>query len=233
MRDLEALRDFIEGDAQLASLLRRVEAELVDDPAHDLAHALRVALWTLRLGGETIDARAGIAAALLHDFVHVPKSSPERALASERSADEARRLLPAYGFGAAAIEAITEAIREHSYSRGGRPEGALGKALQDADRLEALGALGIFRVIATGVQMGSAFFATSDPWAEARELDDRAFTIDHFFTKLLKLARTMNTERGRREAELRIARMRSYLEDLGDEIGRPLPSARIASLFEA
>lgn len=226
MHDLAGLRRAIDADSELAALLTRVEAELSTDPAHDLDHALRVALWTVRLGGERIAFRSAIAAALLHDFVYVPKDSPERAKASELSAAAAREILPSYRFAPGAIEEIAAAICDHSYSRGGRPSSELGKALQDADRLEALGSLGIFRTIVTGVRMGSLFFHPNDPWAEARALDDRAHSLDHFFTKIFRLPRTMNTNAGREEAERRVGRMRVFVEGLADELGRPIPPSR-------
>src|SRR5690606_10037607 len=116
---------------------------------------------------------------------------------------------------------ICDAIRDHSYSRGAVPTSPLGRALQDADRLEALGVLGVFRTISTGTRMGGAYFDADDPWALERPLDDRAYAVDHFTTKLFRLPATMGTPKGREEAERRVARMRAMLEDLGEELGRP------------
>lgn len=211
----------------LEELLEQVRARLDDDPGHDLSHCLRVALWTARLGGEGVDRREALAAALLHDVVNLPKDSPDRARASELSAEVARDLLPRHGFDAAAVERVAEAIRDHSYSRGATPTGALGRALQDADRLEALGALGILRTASTGARMGARYFDPDDPWARDRALDDLRFTVDHFFEKLLGLADTMTTEAGRAEARRRAAFMRAFLEQLGSEIGEPPPAGRL------
>lgn len=219
----EALR-VIEADGELASLLERVREALDDDPGHDLEHCLRVAGWTIRCGAD--DAREAIAAALLHDVVNVPKDDPRRREASALSASEARRILPAHGFVPAAIDRIAEAIEDHSYSRGAIPRSPLGRALQDADRLEALGVLGLFRTVSTGSRMGARYFDANDPWAEARALDDRRFNVDHFFTKLLRLPDTMQTEVGRREARARTAFLERVLDQLADELGRPLPVER-------
>ena len=215
---------FIDADGGLRALKEHVAALLEHDPGHDLAHALRVALWTLRLGGDALDPRLAIAAALLHDVVNLPKDSPLRATASTRSAEAARELLPRHGFDPEETNEIADAIRDHSFSRGAVPETLLGKALQDADRLESLGALGIFRTISTGVRMGARYFHREDPFAEARELDDRAFTVDHFFAKLLKLEGTMQTPAGRVEAARRTLTLRAFLEQLADELGVPLPT---------
>lgn len=216
-------------DPGLATLLAearaRDAAHSAPDPTHDVAHALRVAHWTLALGGAEVEPREAVAAALLHDAVNPPKDSPERALASERSAAAARERLPALGFAPEAVARIADAIRDHSFSRGAVPETALGRALQDADRLEALGAIGLLRCVSTGVRMGGAWFDAEDPWAEARPLDDTRYSVDHFFKKLLLLPATMRTEAGRQEAERRAAFLREFLSRLGDEIGRPAPPA--------
>ena len=219
MDDLDALRSAIARDPALSSLLSRVQARLVDDPGHDLGHCLRVALWTIRLGGEAVDRRCAVAAALLHDLVNPPKSSPERRHASELSAAAAREILPELGFDVSSVDSVALAIRDHSFSRGVVPESLLGKALQDADRLEALGAIGILRTVSAGVRMGARYFDPEDPWARNRALDDRTYTIDHFFTKLLGLAATMNTEQGRLEADRRARFLRSFLSQLGNELG--------------
>jgi uncharacterized protein len=214
-------------DAALTTLLaearEREAAEAVPDPTHDTAHALRVAVWTLRLGGGEVDPREGVAAALLHDAVNPPKNSPESGAASERSAAHARERLAALGFAPPAVERIAAAVRDHSWSRGAEPESALGRALQDADRLEALGAIGLLRCVSTGVRMGGAWFHPDDPWAAARPLDDRRYSVDHFFTKLLLVSESMRTAAGRAEAERRAAWLRGFLDQLGDELGNPAP----------
>lgn len=202
--------------------LRRVQDlgldRLDDDPGHDSAHALRVAAWTVRILSDPDAARNGIAAGLLHDLVNVPKDSPERSRASELSARAARPILVQARFAPSAVDCICDAIRDHSFSAGRTPSTELGRALQDADRLEALGALGIFRTISTGVAMGARYFHPEDPWAEHRELDDRTYTVDHFFRKLLLLPERMHTEIGRAEAERRVEFMRAFLTQLGNEL---------------
>lgn len=210
---------FVAADPGLARIAEYVRPRLGDDPAHDLAHCRRVALWTVRLGGGAFDARRAVAAALLHDVVNVPKDSPHRARASELSEAVARELLPAAGFTPEEIDDVGHAVRTHSFSRGETPRSPLGDALQDADRLEALGALGLFRCLATGVRMGAQFFHADDPFARERPLDDRAYSIDHFYTKLLRLPEGMRTEAGRVEAQRRAAFLVATAAALAEEIG--------------
>ncbi len=219
--DLRSLRALIDRTPPLPALLEEARARLDDDPGHDLEHALRVAAATLHNAEGAVAPRHALAAALFHDVVNVPKDHPERHLASEKSAEVASAILAAHGYDADERALVCDAIRDHSYSRGAIPTTLLGRALQDADRLEALGVLGTFRTISTGSRMGAAYFHADDPWALERPLDDRAYSIDHFTTKLLRLPATMLTARGRAEAERRVARMRRMLEELGEELGRP------------
>lgn len=213
----------IAASAELSALLDEARTLLDDDPGHDLEHCLRVGGWALRCGEARVDPREAIAAALLHDVVNVPKNDPRRAEASALSAIEARRILLRFAFEPDAIERIADAIEDHSYSRGATPRTDLGRALQDADRLESLGVLALFRTISTGTRMGARYFDGADPWAEERPLDDLRFSVDHFFTKVLRLHETMQTEVGRAEARRRTAVIERILDDLAEELGRPRP----------
>lgn len=234
---LEALLQYMATDPALRVLGAEAEARMAGDAAHDHAHLLRVACWTVHLAGGVVDARVAIAAALLHDVVNLPKTHPERKTASEKSAALARDLLPPLGFTAGETDLIADAIRDHSYSRGVVPATALGRALQDADRLEALGVIGSFRCVAASVALGGSLLHPADPWATARDLDDARYALDHFFTKLFQLPARFLTEQGRAEAERRAATMRALLTALGDELGAPATLMRGAAVdgrrFEA
>lgn len=224
--DATFIRRTIDEDAGLQRIRADVEGQLAMegfDAGHDLAHSLRVAVWTLRLA-PGVAPRDAIAAALLHDAVNLPKNHPERSTASARSADFARARLPLAGFAQGAITAIASAVEEHSYSRGLTPTSELGRALQDADRLETLGSIGLMRVFSTGTRMGARYFHPDDPWASERELDDLHFSIDHFATKLLLLPATMNTQAGRDEAVRRAQRMRRFIVDLAEELAIEPPA---------
>jgi len=222
MNSRNDLLSFITADPRLARLHTGMRERVAGDPGHDLGHLERVALLTVRIAGSTVNAAECIAAALLHDIVNLPKDSPDRSKASEQSAALALTWLE--GFQPEAVERIRTAIRDHSYSRGVVPATPLGRALQDADRLEALGAIGVMRCISCGTRMGAAFFHPGDPWSRGRELDDRAWSVDHFFMKLLDLEKTMCTDTGRREAQRRTEFLRGFLRQLGDELGEPPPS---------
>ena len=107
------------------------------------------------------------------------------------------------------INAVGHAIEAHSFSANLPTETWEAKLLQDADRMEALGAIGLARVFYTSGRMEREMFDSYDPLAKHRQLDDMQFALDHFFVKLYKVADTMQTAAGRKMAEQR----RKYLEE--------------------
>jgi len=191
------------------------------DASHDIHHARRVKQNAL-----AIAAREGqgdqtilIAAAYLHDLVNVPKNDSKRHTASRLSADAAQPILVNLNFSNPDIAAIAHCIEAHSFSANIEPTTLEAKILQDADRLESLGALGIARTFYTAAKLDSELFDGADPFAKQRPLDDKRFAIDHFKTKLLTLAGTMKTDAGKAIADERTATMRSFLVAMADEIG--------------
>lgn len=190
------------------------------DPAHDLAHVQRVVAAATRLAAaEGADPAIVLPAAWLHDCVAVPKDSPRRATASRLAAAAAVAFLRERGYPEHHLPAIAHAIEAHSFSAGLAPRTAEARVAQDADRLDALGAIGIARCLALGGAAGRALYAADEPFPIARRPDDGAFVLDHFYVKLLGLADTMQTAAGRAEARERTAFMRHFLRQLGREIG--------------
>ena len=202
-----------------------VRETMATDAAHDVAHVRRVVATARRLAaGEGSDLRVVVAAAWLHDCVTVPKDSPDRSRASALAAAEAarwlREALVPDGFPEGLVPAVAHAVEAHSFSAGVAPETLEARVVQDADRLDALGAIGVARLFATAGAMGSALTHPDDPFAESgRPLDDRRWALDHIETKLLRLPATMQTAAGRAEAERRAATLRHYVRDLRRELG--------------
>lgn len=189
------------------------------DPGHGLVHLRRVVATALRLAGEE-GARVEIVlpAAWLHDCVNVPKDSPDRLHASRIAARHAVQFLEGAGYAKEFLDGIAHAIEAHSFSAGIAPVTIEAKVVQDADRLDALGAIGLARCIAVGAALGRPLYEPDDPFCERRDPDDRGASVDHFYTKLLKLAGTMQTAAGRREAARRTAFLESFLGQLRSEI---------------
>jgi len=215
------MEDRIWHPALLAKLEAHLEAEpFARDGAHDLAHILRVARLAGRIAeAEGADVDVAIAGALLHDLVYRPKNHPESPRTAELSAALAAAWCAEIPALAPKAAAIVHTIAAHSWSGATDAETLEARVVQDADRLEALGAIGIARVFATGASFHSSLWHPDDPWAERRDLDDKAYTLDHFFKKLLKLADRMTTGEGRRLAEARQQTLLAYLDALRAELG--------------
>lgn len=205
-------------------LLARFRAHLAAeglsrDSAHDLSHSLRVARLAHHICDiETADGDVTVAAALLHDLVWLPKNHED----SKRTAEMSAKLAPTLCSGLPLIDEksqhIAECILSHSFSGGGLAASLEAKIVQDADRLEAIGAIGLARVFATGASFGAALWHSGDPWAERRNLDDKAFSLDHFERKLLKLAAGMNTATAKALATSRQQVLLGYLAALREEL---------------
>jgi uncharacterized protein len=207
-------------EARFAALLAGEQS--ASDAAHDEGHVRRVVANAKKLAeAEGADLAVVLPAAWLHDCVVIPKNSPQRSSASRLAAERAGALLRAAAYPSQHIPAIEHAITAHSFSAGVTPQTLEAKVVQDADRLEALGAVGIARTLITGGANGTPFYDLAEPFPVTRLADDRTSIIDHFFTKLLKLADTMQTAAGRAAAQQRAQFLKQYLTQLGSEIGVP------------
>lgn len=219
--------DFIEHDEALSRVLAALDNRLSDgDSSHGLDHLLRVALWTVRLTHGQPSARLAIATALLHDAVNTRKDSPDRLRASARSAECAACLLAWLSFPPDDVALSRDAIRSHSRSSGLLPRTTFGRALQDADRLDALGVVALTRTLTTGGRIGQEILCWDDPWAERRTLRPDIYTVDHILGDLLPLPATLHNLAAREEGWRRAHRMLSFLTAWGDELGAPFPEWR-------
>lgn len=211
--------DTLDREMWEAVWLRWLEAGGAGDPAHDVDHIRRVVANARAIGsaeGANLDIL--LPAAWLHDCVFVAKDSPDRRIASRLAADHAVSLLEKARYPQIHLQPIHHAIAAHSFSAGIPPESLEAKVLQDADRLDALGAVGLSRCLMLGGHMGQPLTSPDDPFCRSRPPDDSRFVVDHFFAKLLKLAATMQTATGREMAARRTAFLQSYLDELAAEL---------------
>ena len=205
---------------ELAAELLPHALEPSEDGAHDLSHLQRV--WhnarTLQIeeGG---DLEVLLAAVLLHDCVAVEKNSPLRSQASRLAAEKASKVLANLNWPEARIDAVIHAIEAHSFSANITPLTLEARLMQDADRLDSLGMLGVARTFYTAGRMGSALYDPHDPEARDRDYDDKRFCLDHFQIKLLHLADGFHTAAGQRLAQLRHQRLKGFMEQFNEEIG--------------
>ncbi|MBT2293989.1 HD domain-containing protein [Pseudomonas fluorescens] len=191
-----------------------------EDGAHDLSHLHRV--WhNVRMihhheGGDLLVL---LAATLLHDCVAVEKNSPLRAQASRLAADKASKLLSTLNWPDERISAVAHAIEAHSFSANVAAITLEAKVLQDADRLDSLGLIGVARTFYVAGRMGSALYDPRDPQAKFRDYDDRRFCLDHFQTKLLHLADGFQTATGQGMAMTRHQKLKGFLDQFMEEAG--------------
>jgi uncharacterized protein len=164
---------------------------------HDFDHTMRVYRNAMKLiRSIACDKELVALAALLHD------ADDYKLFATANNAN-ARRFLQDSGVKEDRIDKIIDAINAVSFSKnkGKRPDTIEGQIVQDADRLDAIGAIGVARTFAYGGKHG-------------RGLED---SIQHFYDKLLLLKDTMNTEAARKLAEERHTFMRSFLDEWKQE----------------
>ena len=203
----------------LNSISNDVKKIIENDSAHDFEHLMRVYKNAQKLcKKEKVNEKLVLCAVLLHDVVSYPKSDKRSKNSSIDSAKKAKIILKRYNFTKTEIILVSDAIRDHSFSQKKTPKTIEGKILQDADRLDALGAIGIARVFATGGSLKRPFYNSDDPFCKKRNPNDNTWTVDHFFQKLLKLELLMNTKSGKIEAKKRTRVLKDYLKQLKQEI---------------
>jgi uncharacterized protein len=189
------------------------------DPAHDFSHIIRVCQNAQIIGKkEGADMLVLLFSALLHDAGSVSKCLEDQ-IESEKRREVVLDFLNKNGLPKNILENIIYAIDVHRFSKGIVPNTLEARILQDADRLDALGAIGIARVFMTGGTLGRALYAPVDPFCKNREPDDKKWNLDHFYRKLLKLESGMHTKTARVMASRRTEVLKRYLSELEQEMG--------------
>jgi uncharacterized protein len=170
--------------------------------AHTFDHTMRVYTLSMRIGdGLPVNIRVLQAAALLHD-VGRPRESESGVSHSILSGEMSKPLLQELGYTESEIEQILDAIRTHRFSEGLEPNSIEGKILSDADKLDAMGAIGVYRTIAQGVTKGRGISGF----------------LKHADEKLLKLKDLMYTKPGKLLAEKRHKVLQTFVDALREEI---------------
>jgi uncharacterized protein len=191
------------------------------DAAHDVSHMHRT--WKNALAihageGYVADLEIVRPAVFLHDLVSLPKNDRRRSTASRKSADQAVFLLRKHGFPSAKLCAVHHAIVAHSQSANVRPETLEARIVQDADRLDALGTVGLARAFFVAGTIGQLLFSTGAKIVSAENRIAPPTAMDHINMQLYRLARDMTTATGRRIATERLKPMSRYLSELAAEL---------------
>jgi uncharacterized protein len=183
---------------------------------HDQTHTVRVHQLCKMIGEkEKADPLILEAAALLHDVGRSFQGVDH----AEKSAEIAEKLLGECSFPVDRIPQVLYAIRMHRFSRGAEPDTLEAKILQDADRIDISGAIGVAMTFAYGGSKNTELYDRDDPLAKNRELDDTKYVLDHFQTKLFKLPETMHTKTTRQLIKERSSYLKSFFNQFLKEIG--------------
>lgn len=192
-----------------------------DDPVHGLSHVLRVYRLCERIGREeNADLKILRAAALLHDIDGDVDLREDHHLAAAAVAEE---ILRRKGWEEDEIESVLHCIRSHRYrDTREEPETLEAKILFDADKLDAIGAVGVARAVAYAVRAGMDVYAAPSPhYLKTGELaEGESQTVAHeYLFKLRRIKNRLHTETGRSFAETRHQRMKDFFEGWMEEIG--------------
>jgi uncharacterized protein len=181
----------------LAKMREEIRNSISLSGTHGYEHIDRVYNMCLRIGKiEGADMRILLPAALLHDVAREEKNH------AEVGAEKAKPILQRYGYLPDEIEKITNAISTHSFSGKKPPETLEGRILSDSDKLDALGALGVYR---------TAIYSSEN----ARPIDE---FVAHFHEKLLRLEGLVFTAEAKRIARDRTEYLGEFVIRLGQEL---------------
>lgn len=171
---------------------------------HDIYHAYRVMENAKYIAkNEGGNEELIIISALVHDVIdHKLVDDVEKAK------EELQTFLMECGYSVGFVDDVFAIITNISYSKGNVPNSLEGKIVQDADRLDALGAIGIARTFAYGGKKNRSIFKG--------DINDET-SIAHFYDKLIKLVNLMNTNIGKQIAEKKTKVLREYLDCFHNE----------------
>lgn len=206
------------------TLIRIAEREVVNDPSHDVNHALRVLALSEKIAKrESCDLDIIIPAAVFHDIINYPKNHHKRLYSSDESARQTKKILKQLNsYPKHKIDKVCETIRLCSFTKGLTPDFLEAKILQDADSLEAMGAISIMRTFSSAGIMNKTFYDATDPFCKRRKPNDSKYALDLFFTRLLVVQRRLHTETAKKMAERRVKFLKTFLRELRFELSESI-----------
>lgn len=191
-----------------------------DDSSHDINHAIRVLFVSEKIAKvERADLDIVIPAALFHDIICYPKNHHKRTMSSDESAKCAKKILQKiYDFPGSKIVKVCQAISLCSFTKALKPDFLEAQILQDADGLEATGAVSIMRTFSSAGIMKKAFYNSLDPFCKKRKPDDENYAIDLFFTRLLIVEKKLHTKTAKEMVKKRSFFLKLFLKELEYEL---------------
>lgn len=187
------------------------------DSAHDFEHVLRVVKNCLHIAKEEgVQSEALVYAALFHDV-----ADPKLCENPEQKIDEVKDFLGQQAIPLAVIEEVILVMKYSSFSKRNSSnisKSEIFKIVQDADKLDALGAIGIARTFAYGGSKGNPFLLGDSNDLNNLKNPDNPSVIAHFYQKLFKLQKLMNTPTAQKMAKEREEFMHMFLKQFGKEL---------------
>lgn len=204
-------------------LLEIVQRKMpVNDPSHDVEHVKRVlAAVKLIQSKEGGDLEILIPAALFHDVITYQKTDVRNKQATDESAQYACEILKnyaGYSYPNEKILAVMSCVLECSWSKGLSATSLESKILQDADRLEAVGALAIMRTFTSGGQMNRPLYNPKDPFCEKGIPTGVSASLDLFYQRLLKVYPTLHSKTAQKIAHRRVLILNFFLLEVKQEL---------------
>jgi uncharacterized protein len=201
-------------DNFFSELKEKIQPNYEQGGSHAFDHTQRVYNLSLKLAkGQVVDMDILKAAALLHDIARMKEDCKEVQCHAEHGAEMAKRILEKTNFPREKIEKVCYAIKVHRHRKEIKAETKEAEILQDADRLDALGAITIARMFSTGGKMNMPIYDPTKPFGKAHPGYEAESTIHAFYLKILKLTpETFKTEKAKKIAKKRYAFVEKFLK---------------------
>ncbi|MEA3463999.1 MAG: HD domain-containing protein, partial [Patescibacteria group bacterium] len=153
-------------EKQLLKIAKKYQTKT--DPSHDFNHVLRVLNLAKLIGKqENADLDVLVPAAIFHDIIVYRKDDPRSKHETDESSKYAEGILRNIKlYPKHKIKSVTECIKQCSFSKSIKASTLESKILQDADRLEATGAISIMRTFSSGGQMNRRFYNPENPFGK-------------------------------------------------------------------
>lgn len=174
-----------------------LDNQVFDDASHDIHHFRRVSKWAYKIvqsEEEDLDFLVILAACYFHDVINLAKNHPNRTSASTLAAKLTLQILEGMNFPKDKISKVCHAVEAHSYSAQIKPGLLEAKVLRDADRLDALGSVGVVRTLYISASMKRPLYHKKDPMGKNRKLNGSRYSLDHFNVKNSQYPRTLTTK---------------------------------------
>ena len=205
--------DTISLDAELEYLAWKCIGKY--DVAHDPRHGVQGRKYAVRIAEAAgADVLVAGTAGLFHDIITYRKDDPRSLQAAEESAVATEGLLKLTSFPYERVSEVVQAVREHSYRKALKPSTLESAVVQDADRLESLGAIGVLRVASLSGYMQKPLYCMDDPFCDVRLPGGRHAQLDLFYSRFLKIPGQMHTVLGRELAEQPVVFILQFLYQL-------------------